>query len=226
MKGDNEMKYVMSDLHGCYDKFIKMLEIINFNEQDELYILGDIFDRGSQPIKILEYIIAHDNIHLLKGNHEKMYEEFFESGDSSLWYFNGGKTTWEGIVSKRYDYAECLYKYIKGLPVVKVVGKFILVHAGLYLPKNYNELTLKELLELQEEEINLWTREHIYSDIQYKDYKIICGHNVVQSINNDCENPKIIHRNGHIFIDCGCCFERANGKLACLRLDDMEEFYV
>ena len=48
------MKYVMSDLHGCYDKFIKMLEIINFNEQDELYILGDIFDRGSQPIKILE----------------------------------------------------------------------------------------------------------------------------------------------------------------------------
>lgn len=220
------MKYVMSDLHGCYDKFIKMLEIINFNEQDELYILGDIFDRGSQPIKILEYIIAHDNIHLLKGNHEKMYEEFFESGDSSLWYFNGGKTTWEGIVPKGSDYAECLYKYIKGLPVVKVVGKFILVHAGLYLPKNYNELTLKELLELQEEEINLWTREHIYSDIQYKDYKIICGHNVVQSINNDCENPKIIHRNGHIFIDCGCCFERANGKLACLRLDDMEEFYV
>ena len=220
------MKYVMSDLHGCYDKFIKMLEVINFNEQDELYILGDIFDRGSQPIKILECIIAHDNIHLLKGNHEKMYEEFFESGDSSLWYFNGGKTTWEGIVPRGCDYAEYLYKYIKKLPVVVVVDKFILVHAGLYLPKNYNELTLKELIELQEEETNLWTREHIYSDIQYKDYKIICGHSVVQSINNDCENPKIIHRNGHIFIDCGCCFERANGKLACLRLDDMKEFYV
>lgn len=26
------MKYVMSDIHGCYDEFINMLELINFNE--------------------------------------------------------------------------------------------------------------------------------------------------------------------------------------------------
>lgn len=219
-------KYVMSDLHGCYDKFIKMLELINFNEQDELYILGDIFDRGSQPIEILEYVIAHDNIHLLKGNHEKMFEEYFESGDASLWYYNGGETTLAGIAPKGYDYEESLYKYIKNLPIIKVVDKFILLHAGLYLPKNCNKLTLEELLELQEEDINLWTRDYIYSDAQYRDYKIICGHSVVQTINNNYENPKIIHRQGHIFIDCGCCFEKANGKLACLRLDDMKEFYI
>lgn len=220
------MKYVMSDLHGCYDKFIKMLELINFNEQDELYILGDIFDRGSQPIKILEYIVAHDNIHLLKGNHEKMFEEFFETGDASLWNINGGYSTLFGLNKKGFEYAQYVYSYIKRLPVIKVVDNFILVHAGLYLPKNCNDFALKELLELQEEDVNLWTRDHIHSDVQYRDYKIICGHTVVQSINNDYESPKIIHRKGQIFIDCGCCFEKANGKLACLRLDDMEEFYV
>lgn len=26
------MKYVMSDIHGCYDEYIRMLELINFNE--------------------------------------------------------------------------------------------------------------------------------------------------------------------------------------------------
>lgn len=26
------MKYVTSDIHGCYDEFINMLEVINFNE--------------------------------------------------------------------------------------------------------------------------------------------------------------------------------------------------
>ena len=30
------MKYVMSDIHGCYDEFINMLEVINFNNEDEL----------------------------------------------------------------------------------------------------------------------------------------------------------------------------------------------
>ena len=45
----------MSDLHGCYYKYIKMLEKINFSNNDTLYILGDIFDRGPdgiEPLKI------------------------------------------------------------------------------------------------------------------------------------------------------------------------------
>ena len=56
------MIYAMSDLHGCYDKYIKMLEKINFNNNDTLYILGDIVDRGDGGIKILQDIIfaAHN----------------------------------------------------------------------------------------------------------------------------------------------------------------------
>ena len=26
------MKYVMSDIHGCYDEYIRMLELINFSD--------------------------------------------------------------------------------------------------------------------------------------------------------------------------------------------------
>jgi len=38
--------YVLSDLHGHYNIFIKMLEKINFSDDDVLYILGDCCDRG------------------------------------------------------------------------------------------------------------------------------------------------------------------------------------
>ena len=39
--------YVMSDIHGDYDKFKKMMKKINFNtEKDKLYVLGDAIDRG------------------------------------------------------------------------------------------------------------------------------------------------------------------------------------
>lgn len=209
------MKYVMSDIHGCYDEYIRMLELINFSDEDELYILGDIFDRGNKPLEILDHVLGNKNIHLLKGNHEKMFEEAYESGDISLWYYNGG------------GYEEMLYKYIKKLPFVKVIDKFILVHAGLYFPNNCNELTIEEFVNIQEEDTCLWDRSNVGSiDNTFKDYKVIVGHTPVQSITNNCEDVKIIHHGSAIYIDCGCVFKKANGKLACLCLDTMEEFYI
>ena len=220
------MKYVMSDIHGCYDEYIRMLELINFSDEDELYILGDIFDRGNKPLEILDHVLGNKNIHLLKGNHEKMFEEAYESGDMSLWYYNGGGTTDVEIVNKSEGYEEMLCKYIKKLPFVKVIDKFILVHAGVYFPSNYEELTIDEFIELQEEEFCLWDRSNIGNEKKFKDYTIIVGHSPVQSITNNCDDVKLLHRNGTIYIDCGCVFKRANGKLACLCLDTMEEFYI
>ena len=64
------MIYAMSDLHGCYDKYTKMLEKINFSDNDTLYILGDIVDRGPDGIKIWQDIIKRKNVTALRGNHD------------------------------------------------------------------------------------------------------------------------------------------------------------
>ena len=42
------MTYVISDIHGCYDKYTAMLAKINFNDSNILYVLGDVVDRGAQ----------------------------------------------------------------------------------------------------------------------------------------------------------------------------------
>ena len=47
------MIYVMSDVHGCYDMYMQMLEKIAFKDSDTLYLLGDVVDRGDDPIKVL-----------------------------------------------------------------------------------------------------------------------------------------------------------------------------
>ena len=70
--------YVLSDLHGHYNIFIKMLEKINFSDDDVLYILGDCCDRGPDSLKIYLYIQKFDNIHLIKGNHEIMMRDAFK----------------------------------------------------------------------------------------------------------------------------------------------------
>ena len=219
-------KYVISDLHGCYDMFMEMLELIKFSENDELYILGDILDRGDKPLEILDYIISHKNITLIKGNHEQMYIECYENQDLSLWYSNGGDITHNEIIKRDFIYEESMYKYLKKLPYILVVDKFILVHAGLYFSEGYSNLSIDDFIVLQEEHMCLWDRSNIDYEQKYWEYTVICGHTPVQSITKNADEVNIIKRNGTIYIDCGCVFKRANGKLACLCLDTMKEYYI
>lgn len=49
--------YVMADIHGEIDRFHEMLEKINFSAADQLYIVGDVIDRGAEGVEILLEII-------------------------------------------------------------------------------------------------------------------------------------------------------------------------
>ena len=216
--------YVLSDLHGQYNKFMDMLKLIKFNDNDKMYILGDIFDRGPDPLKILDYIICRKNIDFIPGNHEYMFLEFYNTYDARLWSYNGGKTTMTQLMKRGEDYLKALYDYLTKLPLVKVHDKFILTHAGLYLPKNQNQYTLQEILSLQNAEFNLWSRSNINNERQYKDYTVICGHTPTLYVDPDQDQMSIVRRKGTIYIDCGATF--SDGRLACLRLEDNKEFYI
>lgn len=222
------MKYVMSDIHGCYNEFKEMLKLINFNKDDELYILGDIFDRGPEPLRVLDLVLDHKNIHLLKGNHEKFFEDYVKTGSLSLWYQNGGDVTYNKIMNKDFMYEDMLLRYVNNLPYIRVVDKFILTHAGVRFPNNYEDLTIDEFISMQEEDTCLWDRSITKNlDKKFKDYTIIVGHTPVQIITDIYDEiPFILIGDGVICIDCGCVFKEANGRLACLRLDDMREFYI
>lgn len=63
--------YVVSDIHGCYDKLQKLLEIISFSNDDLLILAGDYVDRGKQNIEILRWLARKPkNVIAIKGNHD------------------------------------------------------------------------------------------------------------------------------------------------------------
>ena len=66
------MRYIIADIHGCYNEYINLLKKINFSDNDILYILGDVVDRGPEPIKILQDMMKRSNVFLIIGNHEFM----------------------------------------------------------------------------------------------------------------------------------------------------------
>lgn len=71
--------YVMIDIHGCYDKFISMLEKIRFSGNDSLIVAGDLIDRGTQSYEMLKWAEqCPSNITLLRGNHEEKFSEYVQ----------------------------------------------------------------------------------------------------------------------------------------------------
>ena len=88
--------YACSDIHGQYRLFKKMLKDIRFSDDDLLYILGDIIDRGPESIPMLQDIMQRDNVMCLLGNHEfMMYTNYRypEKDNSWLYSANGGTVT-------------------------------------------------------------------------------------------------------------------------------------
>ena len=66
------MTYVISDIHGCYTEFLKLLDKIGFCDEDELYVLGDAMDRGPEPIKVIRDLMDRPNVTYILGNHDDM----------------------------------------------------------------------------------------------------------------------------------------------------------
>lgn len=64
--------YIMSDIHGCYNDFLAMLEKIDLTDTDRLIMAGDYIDRGAQSHEMLKWIEqCPPNVLLLRGNHEE-----------------------------------------------------------------------------------------------------------------------------------------------------------
>ncbi len=97
-RGNGMSIYVCSDIHGMYDLYCRMLETVQFGENDRLYILGDMIDRGPDGIKILLDVMQRDNVTCLLGNHEHMMWHYLNQhgdvlGKAWLSKNNGGRQT-------------------------------------------------------------------------------------------------------------------------------------
>ena len=113
-----------------------------FLDEDILYILGDIIDRGPKIVETVRKVINTPNIKMILGNHEDMFLRSFESKnifDEVLWYQNGGGVTDSEFSKLGKEELENIVQYFKSLPLeieLEINSQnFLLVH-GNYVPKN------------------------------------------------------------------------------------------
>ena len=163
-------------------------------------------------------ILQRLNIEITEENAQTHIDEKTIS-DIIDYQINGGTPTLEGFKKLPQEKREILTEFMTDfLPyaVIDVGDKtFVLVHAGLgnfNESKKLSEYTLPELLDIRPD----YERKYFDDSSIY----IVSGHTPTQQISGKAE---IYRSHNNIVIDCGAVF---GGKLACLRLDDMKEFYV
>lgn len=237
------MTYVMSDIHGNMRRFESIMKQIELQADDTLFVLGDVIDRHPDGIRILRRIMCMPNVKMLLGNHEYMmlralgrpydlYEqtdELFVAEQQQLWYQNGGYVTHKHWKRLRKELREEIINYLHSLPLnydIEVNGHhYKLVHGAPieeyeYFRRYYPNPT----------HFSVWKRWRFFEE-QHGDYILVFGHTPTMDYSFP-ELMEIWYGNHRIGIDCGSGIPEGNshpysefGRLACLRLDDMKEFY-
>lgn len=190
----------ISDIHGCYENFVSLLDKVNYESQkDQLILLGDYIDRGRDSYLVVckvKELIKNGAI-ALKGNHEQLAVDFFrEKSDEYFWHCNGGGKTLESYSMHGANINKDI-EFFDSLPVVLNMDSYIYVHAGLKpgIP-----------LDKQKEEDMLWIRkEFIFSTYDWGK-TIVFGHTPFENVT---------FFDSKIGIDTGCY---KSGKLSCLEI--------
>lgn len=230
------MTYVLADAHGNLERFKDILRQINLQPSDTLIILGDVLDRFPDGIKILLLIMKMPNVKMILGNHEFMMlnaigdcrdaaEERLFTNERALrlWYRNGGQVTHRQLKHLRKDLRAKIFDYLRKLPLnldVEVNGiKYKLVHGSPL--ENYMHLYSFSSEYRTLTEFAVWERWNECMPVP-EGFILVFGH--TPTIHFPSEEPWSVWKSDEaIGIDCGCAYPE--GRLGCLRLDDMAEFY-
>ena len=232
------MIYVVADIHGCYREFLELLDKINFTDDDEMYILGDMMDKGPDPVKLIRDLMMSPNIYPVLGNHDyaaltvlrKFNTEITaENAESHLssddmmsymyWLSDGGDTTAAQFTALPVDEREEVLEYLEDCSIYEEVSTggrdYVLVHAGIngFEPeKTMDDYNFSDLILHRAD----------YGKRYFHDKYLVTGHTPTFKIREDGE-PLVYEENGHIAIDCGCIY---GCSLAAYCLDNGQVYYT
>lgn len=227
------MTYLISDIHGEYELFMRLLEKVGFSDSDKLIICGDLIDKGTESVKLLKTVFGMQNAYCIMGNHEYEFFKFYRSRmhsalmdyDAILWhlqqYFpgDGDLLDWETV------------DRLTELPFYIEEEDFICVHAGIPLVQGGG---LMPISEAAPEEL-VYDRTFKEPSVLPKGEKcVVYGHTpttyiqdrprILAYLRPECERKtKRITDHCKIHLDTGVSI---NGVLGCFRVEDCRAFYV
>ena len=119
--------WVIGDLHGCFNSFLKLIDKINPTDETQIFLVGDLINRGPQSEETLDFLMNTSlKVYPILGNHDIAFISFFHK------------------IFTRNNELDCYYElsknpkaitwihWLRKLPLYLRHEKNIIVHAGLY----------------------------------------------------------------------------------------------
>ena len=226
------MIYCISDVHGEFDLFERLLDKIGFSDGDLLYISGDVIEKGERSLKLAKRVAGMPNVRTILGNHEYTFQKFYRSIlEQTTDDFDGALERIRSVFPVDRELLDWdLIDWFEDLPAYIETDEFVCVHAGAPLDGEGRLLPLSEA-----------TTEQLVYDRRFKDPGVIqtspkCvffGHTQTNCI---CGEPRILcyprdpSRPAEtvadfykIHLDTGTW---SNGVLGCFSVDTLETVYV
>ena len=245
------MFYVTAGAKGDYEKYRGILKKIRLKDEDTLYVLGNVINGGNEGMKILLDMMMRPNVYpvigkseyaalpCLKWLAENTSEDAFENmsdkirGKMMELIAQGGQQTIFTFRTLNDEQKEMVLDYLSDFSLyeeIRVKGKdYVLVSAGINnfdKDKDLDEYGIRELISEGPD----------YSKVYFDNKILVTAHTPTRRIfeasdpfadptpNGEASRYDLIYvGNNHIAVNCG---SDIGGRMAALRLDDMEEFYT
>lgn len=117
--------FVISDVHGNFDKMLAALIDAGFDKSNASHMLvslGDLFDRGTQSKEVLLYIMSLPHRLLVCGNHDQRLQQIVRHPD---WYdktdtYNGMRETFASFgYANAYELHDAFLKGDGIMPILR-----------------------------------------------------------------------------------------------------------
>jgi serine/threonine protein phosphatase 1 len=207
----NGRRLAISDIHGSFQTFDKLLKKVGLTKSDQLFLLGDFIDRGSYSLLVLQKVWQLLNegyqVFPLRGNHEQLMLQFNREQGHKLNIFAGRQNAAHLI--RNHELHPLLDHFLGILPYYYETDTCLLVHAGFDTQEKDPFKFWKDML---------WIRSFEYDGRKLRNKTVIHGH-VPVHMNVISSGLKVGVRK--IGIDNACV--RADvpgyGRLICLDID-------
>ena len=212
-------RFAVTDIHGCALTLKALVQQqLKLKQEDELYILGDLVNKGPDSKGVIDYIKELQKqqyqVRCLRGNHDQMLLDAYHKGDKAtnlsevekeLTLNSFGITDFSELPKKYYKFLDKLEYYIE-LP------DYFLVHAGFDFSKKDVFKDKDAMLNIRDYNVN-W-------DI-LKNKRLLHGHTptALYSV-----KKAITHNDQRINLDAGCVYYKnaPYGNLVALDLDTQQ----
>ncbi len=225
------MTYCVSDIHGYYGQFCRLLDKIKFGGGDRLFVVGDVIDKGPESVRLAKLLFSVPNVTCIAGNHEYDFMKYYRA-------LMRGTEDYDYVLTKLRAYFPDgdlldwdVADDIDNLPFYAETDDFICVHAGVPLAPDGKLFPLGDV-----------TCEQFVYDRRFKEPNVLpkggkCvffGHTPVRYLTGRDEilrylRPGVDPRSTNVtdyvkvHLDTGV---PQGGALGCIAVDDMRPIYV